>query len=68
MVREIEHDQNVALAVLIGAVFLPQAYCHYGCPTGAVLKFLASSPGRWTRRDTIAGGVVALGWIALLLP
>lgn len=55
-------------AGLIGAVFLPQAYCHYGCPTGAVLKFLASSPGRWTRRDAIAGGVVALAWLALLLP
>ena len=53
---------------LVAAAFLPQAYCHYGCPTGAVLKFLASSPGRWTRRDAIAGGVVALGWIALLLP
>lgn len=53
---------------LIAAVFLPQAYCHYGCPTGAVLKFLASSPGRWTRRDTIIGGVVALGWLSLLLP
>lgn len=45
---------------MIAAVFLPQAYCHYGCPTGAVLKFLASSPGRWTRRDAIAGAVVAL--------
>lgn len=53
---------------LLAAAFLPQAYCHYGCPTGAVLKFLASSPGRWTRRDAIAGGVVALGWLALLLP
>jgi len=49
---------------MIAAVFLPQAYCHYGCPTGAVLKFLASSPGRWTRRDAIAGAVVALAWLA----
>jgi hypothetical protein len=53
---------------LIAATFLPQAYCHYGCPTGAVLKFLASSPGRWTRRDAVAGGVVALAWLSLLLP
>lgn len=52
---------------LIAAAFLPQAYCHYGCPTGAVLKFLASSPGRWTRRDAIAGILVSLGWLALLL-
>jgi NosR/NirI family nitrous oxide reductase transcriptional regulator len=53
---------------LIAAAFLPQAYCHYGCPTGAVLKFLASSPGRWTRRDAIAGAAVTLGWLALVLP
>ncbi len=53
---------------LIAAVFLPQAYCHYGCPTGAVLKFLASSPGRWTRRDGIAGAVVALAWLAPFWP
>jgi polyferredoxin len=52
---------------MIAAVFLPQAYCHYGCPTGAVLKFLASSPGRWTRRDAIAGAVVALAWLAARL-
>ncbi len=49
---------------LLASVFLPQAYCHYGCPTGAVLKFLASSPGRWTRRDSIAGGVVLVGWLS----
>ena len=48
---------------LLASVFLPQAYCHYGCPTGAVLKFLASSPGRWTRRDGIAGGVVMMAWL-----
>lgn len=52
---------------LLAAVFLPQAYCHYGCPTGAVLRFLASSPGRWTRRDGIAGAVVAAAWLILLL-
>ena len=56
----------IFLAGLIAAVWLPQAYCHYGCPTGAVLKFLASAPGRWTRRDSIAGVLVALTWIAYL--
>lgn len=52
---------------LLAAVFLPQAYCHYGCPTGAVLRFLASSPGRWTRRDGVAGVVVLLAWLTFLL-
>jgi NosR/NirI family nitrous oxide reductase transcriptional regulator len=40
---------------LIAAFFLPQAYCHYGCPTGALLKFLTHAPGRWTLKDSVAG-------------
>lgn len=57
----------IFIAGLAAASFLPQAYCHYGCPTGAVLKFLASAPGRWTRRDSIAGGLVALSWLLVLM-
>ncbi|MEY3896876.1 MAG: hypothetical protein RLZZ214_2397, partial [Verrucomicrobiota bacterium] len=52
---------------LLAAVFLPQAYCHYGCPTGAMLKFLTHSPGDFTRRDAIAAVLVAAGWIYTLL-
>jgi Na+-translocating ferredoxin:NAD+ oxidoreductase RnfG subunit len=48
---------------LLAAVFLPQAYCHYGCPTGAMLKFLTHSPGDFTRRDAIATALVAAGWV-----
>jgi Na+-translocating ferredoxin:NAD+ oxidoreductase RnfG subunit len=51
---------------LLAAVFLPQAYCHYGCPTGAMLKFLTHSPGDFTRRDAIAAMLVAAGWIYTL--
>lgn len=40
---------------LVAAFFLPQAYCHYGCPTGAMLKFLTQSPSAWTRKDSVAG-------------
>ncbi len=40
---------------IIAAFFLPQAYCHYGCPTGAMLRFLTHSPGRWTMKDSLAG-------------
>lgn len=47
---------------LIAAIFLPQAYCHYGCPTGALLKFLTHSPSHWTRRDTIALILVCAAW------
>ena len=46
---------------LIAAFFLPQGYCHYGCPTGALLKFLTHAPGRWTRRDSLATGLIAIG-------
>lgn len=54
---------------LIGAAFLPQAYCHYGCPTGALLKFLTHSPSHWTRRDSTALALVALAWgFVLILP
>ena len=45
---------------LLAAVFLPQGYCHYGCPTGALFKFLTHSPGRWTSKDTLAFALVAL--------
>jgi Na+-translocating ferredoxin:NAD+ oxidoreductase RnfG subunit len=52
---------------LLAAVFLPQAYCHYGCPTGALLKFLSHAPGDFTRRDAIAAALVAAGWVWKLL-
>jgi Na+-translocating ferredoxin:NAD+ oxidoreductase RnfG subunit len=45
---------------LLAAFFLPQAYCHYGCPTGALLKFLTHAPTRWTSRDTLAGLLAAV--------
>lgn len=48
---------------LIVAYFLPQAYCHYGCPTGALLKFLTHAPGRWTRRDSVAAAFVLFAWL-----
>jgi hypothetical protein len=48
---------------LLAAFFLPQAYCHYGCPTGALLKFLTHSPENLTRRDGLAAALVAAGWI-----
>ena len=51
---------------IIVSFFLPQGYCHYGCPTGALLKFLTHAPGRWTRRDSIAAALVAVEWIYVL--
>ncbi|MEP2774838.1 MAG: FMN-binding protein [Luteolibacter sp.] len=48
---------------ILSAFFLPQGYCHYGCPTGALLKFLTHAPGRWTSKDSAAGIIVALAAI-----
>lgn len=44
---------------IVMAFFLPQGYCHYGCATGALLKFLTHAPGRWTSRDTVAAVLVS---------
>lgn len=52
---------------LLAAFFLPQAYCHYGCPTGALLKFLTHAPGRWTMKDTIAGVLLAAAALFVFL-
>lgn len=52
---------------LIAAFFLPQAYCHYGCPTGAMLRFLTQSPSAWTRRDSIAGILIVTASLYVFL-
>lgn len=52
---------------ILAAFFLPQAYCHYGCPTGALLKFLTASPTAWTRRDTLAAVLIAAACLRTLL-
>ncbi|QDU30244.1 Thiamine biosynthesis lipoprotein ApbE precursor [Anatilimnocola aggregata] len=52
----------VALVGLIASVFVPQAYCRYGCPTGELLKIVKSggSHDRIQRRDLMAGGLVLI--------
>ncbi|MBX3740822.1 MAG: FMN-binding protein [Akkermansiaceae bacterium] len=52
---------------IIGAFFLPQAYCHYGCPTGAMFKFLTHAPGRWTSKDSIAGTLVLASVVLVII-
>lgn len=55
----------IALTGLLASLLVPQAYCHYGCPTGALLKFVRSSSSqeRFGQKDRIALLllVVALG-------
>ena len=56
----------IAIAGLIASAFVPMAYCHYGCPTGALLEFLRSHgpADRWGRRDLAA--LLLLGLASLL--
>jgi len=53
---------TVAVLGLITSLFVPMAYCRYGCPTGALLKFLRyhSHSERWTARDWAAVGLAGL--------
>jgi hypothetical protein len=46
----------VAVVGLASSLFVPQAYCRFGCPTGALLTFVRrhGAGDRWTRRDTFA--------------
>lgn len=45
---------------LVASAFVPQAYCRFGCPTGALLNFVrARGPtDRFSTRDTTALGLV----------
>ena len=47
---------TIAAIGLIASIFVPMAYCRYGCPTGALLNFLAAGgrPDRFSRRDSMA--------------
>ena len=51
----------VAGAGLAASLFVPMAYCRYGCPTGAALGYLRrhARSGRLTLRDLFAAALAA---------
>lgn len=53
---------------LVASLFIPQAYCRFGCATGALLNFIrsAGSADRWSRRDWAALGFLATAIIAVI--
>ena len=58
----------IAVLGLVAGLFVPMAYCRFGCPTGAMLEFLRfnAQSDRWSGRDWIAVGLtgMALGlWL-----
>jgi len=46
----------IAVTGLLASVFVPQAYCHYGCPTGAIFEFIRSHgrADRFGKADLVA--------------
>ncbi len=52
----------VAVVGLVASLFFPMAYCRFGCPTGAMLRFLRfnASSDRWSSRDACAAALVIL--------
>jgi polyferredoxin len=55
----------VAVLGLIASLFIPRAYCHFGCPTGALLNYvrLRGAADRFTWRDAIPLVFLALAWL-----
>jgi hypothetical protein len=56
----------IAVAGLIASLFVPMAYCRYGCPTGALLEFVRGrgTTDHFGRRDVAA--LLLVGLAALL--
>ncbi|NBU11060.1 MAG: 4Fe-4S binding protein [Proteobacteria bacterium] len=52
----------IAVAGLLATVWVPKAYCRYGCPTGALLEFVRGrgAGDRFERRDVAAGLLLLL--------
>ncbi|MEY4307096.1 MAG: Thiamine biosynthesis lipoprotein ApbE precursor, partial [Verrucomicrobiota bacterium] len=60
----------LAVVGLLASVFVPQAYCKYGCPTGALFKFVrsASQAESWSRRDSWAAVILVVGAAVAFVP
>lgn len=58
----------IAAIGLVASFFVPQAYCRFGCPTGALLNFLRSGghSDRFGRRDWTAFGFLGLAIAAAI--
>ena len=56
---------TIALVGLAASLVVPQAYCKYGCPTGAVLELVRSHgrADRFNRRDAIAALLLAIATV-----
>ena len=60
----------LAIIGLLGSLFVPMAYCKYGCPTGALLDFVRSTSSleKFTIKDAAAALLLAFGAFLVLKP
>ena len=58
----------IAVLGLVVAVFIPQGFCKYGCPTGALLNFTRTQNQQetWAKRDTFAALLLLVGALLTL--
>jgi Na+-translocating ferredoxin:NAD+ oxidoreductase RnfG subunit len=51
---------SIAILGLVASLFVPMAYCRYGCPTGALLKFVryAGHGDTFNKRDATAAALL----------
>lgn len=59
---------TIAGVGLVASLFVPMAYCRFGCPTGVLFSFVRSTGGadRWGRRDSAALVLLAVGAITVV--
>lgn len=57
----------VAVAGLVASLFVPMAYCRFGCPTGAVLDYLGGGGKNWNRRDAFVMVLVVTAFLVSLV-
>ncbi len=59
---------SVAIVGLVASLFVPMAYCRFGCPTGKLLEYLRyhAKSDRWSIRDWIATGYLILAVVIFL--
>lgn len=53
----------VAVAGLVASLFVPMAYCRFGCPTGVVLDYIGGGGKSWNRRDTFVLTLVVASFV-----
>ena len=60
---------TIAIVGLVASLFVPMAYCRYGCPTGALLQFLRfhGRSDRLSIQDAAAAAltILAIGFVVL---